>query len=130
MRSLDAVFEALLKSDFRRRFKLGSREQADLDRHGLAVIREHAARFISERLAPAEPPNDGKQTPMRNHPVFIAQHATATCCRNCLAKWHGIAAHRALSAAEQAYVCDVIVAWLAPRHDPSRVETARQAELF
>ncbi|MGB7756183.1 MAG: DUF4186 domain-containing protein [Salinisphaera sp.] len=130
MRSLDSLFEALARSRFRSRFKLGPREQDDLDRHGIDVIREHAARFVGERLAPAEPANDGKQTPMRNHPVFVAQHATATCCRNCLAKWHGIAAHRALSEAEQRYVCDVIVAWLDSRHDPSRVEPPRQAELF
>lgn len=130
MRSIDAVFEALSKSPFRTRFTLGAREQADLDRHGLAVIRDHAARFVSARLAPAEPANDGQQTPMRNHPVFIAQHATATCCRSCLAKWHGIPLHRPLSRAEQAYVCDVIQAWLASRHDPSRVELPRQAELF
>lgn len=130
MRSLDSLFEALAQSRFRSRFALGVREQADLDRHGTAVIREHAARFIGDRLAPAEPPNDGKQTPMRNHPVFIAQHATATCCRGCLAKWHGIAAHRALTEAEQRYVGDVIMAWLDARHDLSRTERPRQAELF
>lgn len=130
MRSLDSLFQDLSKSRFRSRFKLRAREQADLDRHGIEVIRGHAARFVSERLAPAEPANDGQQTPMRNHPVFIAQHATATCCRSCLAKWHGIQAHRALSEAEQRYICDVIVAWLSPRHDPSKVELPRQAELF
>ncbi|HET7313943.1 DUF4186 domain-containing protein [Salinisphaera sp.] len=124
------LFTALARSSFRSRFALGPREQHDLDRHGLEVIRRHAARFIGERLAPAEPANDGKQTPMRNHPVFVAQHATATCCRSCLAKWHGIGAERALSEDEQRYVCDVIVAWLEPRHDPSRVEPPRQAELF
>ncbi|MES1956015.1 DUF4186 domain-containing protein [Salinisphaera hydrothermalis] len=130
MRSLEAVFEDLSKSRFRSRFKLRAREQADLDRHGLEVIRGHAARFVSERLAPAEPANDGQQTPMRNHPVFVAQHATATCCRSCLAKWHGIAPHRALTEAEQRYICDVIVAWLEPRHDSSKVELPRQRALF
>lgn len=34
---------------------------------------------------------------MRGHPVFIAQHATATCCRGCIQKWHGIKKGRALS---------------------------------
>src|SRR3546814_7102519 len=58
-------------------------------------------RIVEKRLAPAEPVNDGKQTPMRGHPVLIAQHATATCCRSCLAKWHGIPAGRLLDAAEQ-----------------------------
>lgn len=41
-------------------------------------------------MAPKNIDNDGKQTPMRGHPVFIAQHATATCCRECLKKWHNI----------------------------------------
>jgi predicted Fe-S protein YdhL (DUF1289 family) len=56
--------------------------------------------------------NDGKQTPFRGHPVFIAQHATATCCRSCLAKWHGIAAGRALDDAERQHVVDAIARWL------------------
>ena len=130
MRSLDSLFDALARSRFRSRFELGPREQADLDRHGLDTIRVHAARFVDERLAPAGPVNDGKQTPMRNHPVFVAQHATATCCRHCLAKWHGIAPHRLLSDAERRYICDVIMAWLARRYDPAHARAPRQAELF
>jgi hypothetical protein len=41
--------------------------------------------------------NDGKQTPMKGQPVFIAQHATTTRCRGCISKWHGIEKSRALS---------------------------------
>lgn len=130
MRDIHSLFKALSKSRFRSRFKLGEREQADLDRHGLEVIRTHAARFVHERLAPATPSNDGKQTPMRNHPVFIAQHATATCCRGCLAKWHGIAAQHDLNEEEQSYVCDVIIAWLQTRHNPDKVKAPPQHELF
>ena len=74
---------------------------------------EHAADFIEKRLAPASPARDGKQTPMGHHPVFIAQHATATCCRGCLQKWHGIAKGRALEATERAYILEVIRRWLA-----------------
>lgn len=62
------------------------------------TIRSHASDFVRTRLAPAQIPNDGKQTPMRGHPVFLAQHATGCCCRGCLYKWHRIpgrsAAHR------------------------------------
>ena len=57
-----------------------------LKEKGLDVIREHARDFIAKREVPAMIPNDGKQTPMRGHPVFVAQHATATCCRGCLEK--------------------------------------------
>lgn len=61
----------------------GKERQYCLDK-GPEIIDRHAADFIRQRLAPAAPINDGKQTPMRGHPVFIAQHATATCCRGCL----------------------------------------------
>jgi hypothetical protein len=73
---------------------------------------EQAARFIDERLAAAEPRNDGRQTPWRNHPVFVAQHATATCCRGCLEKTHGIAKGYALTAEEKAHVLAAIERWL------------------
>jgi hypothetical protein len=112
MRDLDAVFGALSKSAFRRRFKLGARELAYLHEKGLAEVTRHARDLIDKRLAPQAPPNDGKQTPFRGHPVFIAQHATATCCRSCLAKWHGIEAGKTLDEAERQHVVDAIGRWL------------------
>lgn len=72
----------------------------------------HAAEFVEKRIAPASPRNDGKQTPWRDHPVFVAQHATATCCRSCLQKWHQIPAGRELTAEEQQYIVEVIGSWL------------------
>jgi hypothetical protein len=45
--------------------------------------------------------------------VFVAQHATATCCRSCLAKWHGIPAGHELTDEEQAHVVSAIERWLA-----------------
>lgn len=53
------------------------------------------------------------QQPFRaKHPVFIAQHATATCCRNCLQRWHRIPKGRELSREERGYVVDVICGWI------------------
>ncbi len=95
MRDIGQILDRLSKSTFRQRFKLGAKEQTYLRTKGRDVVREHARSFIATRLAPAHPRNDGKQTPMRGHPVFVAQHATATCCRGCLAKWHGMAMHAA-----------------------------------
>lgn len=88
MQSLDPLFARLSRSKFRSRFRLGMKERQYCLEKGAPVIEQHAADFVAKRLAPALPANDGKQTPMRGHPVFIAQHATATCCRGCLAKWH------------------------------------------
>lgn len=109
---LDDVFRRLAGSPFRARFRLGEKERHYLAARDLGVVLAHAADFVVQKLAAAHPKNDGKQTPMRGHPVFIAQHATATCCRGCLEKWHGLAAGQALTAEEQAYVVAVIAAWL------------------
>jgi len=112
MRDLETVFSKLAASSFRARFKLNSKDQAYLDARDIALMRVHANDFIAKRLAPAHPLNDGRQTPMRGHPVFVAQHATATCCRTCLAKWHGIAAGHELTDAERAHVLSAIERWL------------------
>lgn len=109
---LEQLFSKLAKSKFRSRFKLGKREREYLQDKGFSVIEQHACDFVKERLAPALPKNDGKQTPMKNHPVFIAQHATATCCRKCLEKWHQIERGRQLTRGQIDYIVLVIMYWL------------------
>ena len=106
------LFERLSQSVFRSGFHLKSRDVEYVCDKGMAVIRRHAEDFVHRRLAPATPPNDGRQTPMHGHPVFIAQHATGCCCRGCLAKWHGIPAGRGLTETEQGYVVGVIMEWI------------------
>lgn len=112
VRHLDELFAALARSRFRRSFALGPKEREYLAAKGATTVLGHARDFIAQRLAPAAPRNDGKQTPFRGHPVFVAQHATATCCRGCLAKWHGIERGRPLTAEEQAHVVAAIARWL------------------
>lgn len=62
----------LSKSKFRNSFKLKEKDINYIKEKGPLKIKEHAYDFIKKRLAPAVIPNDGKQTPMRGHPVFIA----------------------------------------------------------
>jgi hypothetical protein len=112
MRDLDTVFTKLAGSPFRERFRLNPKDRTYLEDRGIEVVRGHARDIIEKRLASAQPANDGRQTPMRGHPVFVAQHATATCCRSCLAKWHGIPAGRELTEDEQAHVVGAIERWL------------------
>ncbi|MCV9877994.1 DUF4186 domain-containing protein [Brenneria izbisi] len=112
MTTLEALFLRLSRSRFRQRFHLGAKERDYCFNKGKECIASHAADFVARRLAPAEPANDGKQTPMRGHPVFIAQHATATCCRGCLEKWHDIHQHRPLNDDEQRYIVSVILHWI------------------
>lgn len=112
MIDLDQVFHRLSGSAFRRKFRLTGRELAYLQTWGLEHVMKQAADLITQRLAPAEPKNDGRQTPWRNHPVFVAQHATATCCRGCLAKSYGIEKGRALTDEEKEVVLAAIERWL------------------
>jgi hypothetical protein len=112
MRDLDELFQALTQSKFRARFRLRAEDRQYLVRRSRETIRAQACQLVQQRLAPALPHNDGRQTPMRGHPVFVAQHATATCCRGCLAKWHGIPEGQALSEQEVAYVVSVIEHWM------------------
>jgi len=112
VRDLDELFAGLAKSKFRSQFHLHGKDLDYLGIKGLETVLSHAQDFIGKRLAAAEPRNDGKQTPFRGHPVFVAQHATACCCRGCLEKWHKIPQGRELSVEEQAYVCAVLERWL------------------
>lgn len=108
----DEIFDRLSKSDFRKKFKLSQKDRLYLEQKGFDTIRSHAVDFIAKRIAPADIPNDGKQTPMRGHPVFSAQHATATCCRGCINKWHKFPKGVQLTKEQQKYLVDLIMEWI------------------
>lgn len=106
------VFQRLSQSKFRSGFSLKANDRAYIREKGMDTVKRHAADFVRQRLAPAEPVNDGKQTPMRGHPVFVAQHATATCYRGCLEKWHQIPKGTELTDGQQEYVVEMIMKWI------------------
>lgn len=109
---IDDVLNRLSKSKFRNSFHLKEKDIIYIKDKKISTIKDHAYDFISNRLAPKEIKNDGKQTPMKGHPVFIAQHATATCCRNCLYKWHKIDKDKELTTNEINYIVSVIMNWI------------------
>lgn len=106
------LFDRLSKSNFRSRFHLSGKDIELIKQKGIDTIRSHAKDFVEKRLSAENPENDGKQTPMKGHPVFVAQHATACCCRSCLEKWHNIPAGKNLADSEQEYIIDVIMEWI------------------
>ncbi len=109
---LEELFDRLAKSSFRSRFHLSQKDRDYINAKGLSTIRNHAHDFVVKRLTPAFIPNDGKQTPMKGHPIFIAQHATGCCCRGCFSKWHHIPQGRKLTEEEQNYAVGVLMAWI------------------
>ena len=111
-KSIPSILESLGYSKFRSRFRLRAKELDYIRIKGIDTVRKHAFDFISTRIAPENPENDGKQTPMKNHPVFIAQHATATCCRGCIEKWHKIPKGKKLNDEEKTFLIDLIMAWI------------------
>lgn len=112
MATIEQTFMRLEKSDFRKNFHLSLKDKAYITEKGLDMIREHTVDFVRTRLAPANIPNDGKQTPMRGHPVFVAQHACACCCRGCLFKWYKVPKGRELTEEEQQRIVNLLMAWI------------------
>ena len=108
-----AILKRLERSKFRSSFHLKQKDIDYIHAKGMDTIMDHCDDFIRTRLAPSNLPNDGKQTPMKGHPVFIAQHATACCCRGCLSKWYGIDKNRDLSETEIRNIERIIGAWIA-----------------
>ena len=106
------ILNRLSLSKFRSSFKLKQKDINYIKQKGFETIKTHAQDFISKRVAPAFVANDGKQTPMKGHPVFIAQHATATCCRKCINKWHKFPAGTQLTQQQQDYIVDLIMEWI------------------
>lgn len=110
--AIEERLAALTASRFRQSFHLRKKDYQYIQDKGMPIIVQHALDLIHSRLAPAHIPNDGKQTPMRGHPVFLAQHATGTCCRSCLKKWHHIEPGMMLTEKQQKYIVALIMAWI------------------
>lgn len=106
------VINKLQKSKFRSSFKLKQKDIDYINEKGMETIKRHAVDFINQKLAPANPENDGKQTPIKNHPVFIAMHACACCCRTCLYKWHKIPMNKELTKDEKNYIYGLLIYWI------------------
>ena len=106
------LFKRIEASKFRSRFHLNARDIAYIDEKGLDVIRSHCQDFIATRLAVAHPLNDGAQTPMHGHPVFVAQHACACCCRGCLEKWYHVKKGVALTPLQQEKIVNLLMKWI------------------
>ena len=111
-KKIDDILERLSHSKFRSSFHLKQKERTYIQEKGFDIIQSHAYDFINKRLAPMHPLHDGKQTPMKGHPVFIAQHATATCCRNCLMKWYHIPKNKVLTKQEQEKIVLILMTWI------------------
>ncbi len=112
MQTVDEALEKLSKSKFRSSFHLSEKDKAYIKEKGMEQIKLHAEDFIEKRLAPEFIPNDGKQTPMRGHPVFVAQHACACCCRGCLFKWYKVKKGKALTKAQQEKIVNLLMRWI------------------
>ncbi len=112
MQTVDEALEKLRRSDFRARFRLSDKDRAYVKEKGLETIRRHAQEIIEKRLSPSYIENDGRQTPMRGHPVFIAQHSCACCCRGCLEKWYKVPRGTQLTSAQQKKIVDLLMRWI------------------
>ena len=117
MQNIDEKTWKALKTKLARSKQIESLDMGDseieyVQSRGVDILQLHATDFVRKRLAPAEPKNDGRQTPLKGHPVFIAQHATGTSDRDKLAKFHGIKKGIELTEKEIGYVVNIIIRWI------------------
>lgn len=112
MQTIAQALEKLKRSQFRASFHLSEKDKTYVREKGMETIRTHAQDFVRQRLSPAVIPNDGKQTPMRGHPVFLAQHACACCCRGCLEKWYRVPRGRQLTPSQQDRIVNLLMEWI------------------
>ena len=110
--TIDESLARLNRSEFRAKFHLTAKDKEYINCKGIDTIRIHAEEFVHSRLAPAQPENDGKQTPMRGHPVFVAQHACACCCRGCLNKWYKVPKDIELTETQQERIVNLLISWI------------------
>ena len=118
------VLDNLSKSKFRSSFHLRKYMISYINEKGFKKIKEHAYDFITKRLAPKDIPNDGKQTPMKGHPVFIAQHACGCCCRGCLNKWYRVNKSTELTEFQQEKIVNLLMAWIKKEYN-SKINTQK-----
>ncbi len=112
MENNSRILERLSHSKFRNSFHLKQKDKEYIKVKGIDIIKSHAYDFINNRIKPSFIENDGKQTPYKGHPVFIAEHATATCCRGCIEKWYNIPKNRDLTLEEVDYFVSIIMDWI------------------
>lgn len=120
---INKKLKILGNSKFRSSFHLRKYMRDYIKKKDWSKIELDCNYFIEKNIAKYPIPNDGKQTPMKNHPVFIAQHATATCCRKCINKWYKIPINRELSEKEKRFIIALIMEWLKREYYNERRET-------
>ena len=122
MQSIDEALKKLEHSKFRSSFHLTKKEREYLKEKGMDVMESHARDFVRTKLSAADPVNDGKQTPMKGHPVFKAMHATACCCRGCMNKWYKVPFHQELNETQQEKIVHLLMAWIKRQEEKDKLQ--------
>ena len=108
----EALKKKLSESGRLEKFVLGEPEKEYVTSRGMDILRLHATDFVNKRLAPANPKNDGRQTPTKGHPVFIAQHATGCNDRDGVQEFFGIEKGVELTEEQVNKIVAVILRWI------------------
>lgn len=113
---------AMLKLEKVRHFfwhaRLTQRALNHAKRKGKRGLRDPIKKHLSRAIGPAKPYRDRYQTSMNeDEPTAIpyAQHATATCCRECLERWHGIKQGQQITDADLNYLTELVCLYIEDR---------------
>jgi hypothetical protein len=111
MKTHNIVLEKLQRSPFCESSKLTENDLNYIKDKCMPNIVRHTKELLySQIYVPSS--NDGRQTPWKGHLVFTTQHATATCCRKCIHKWHGIRKSKIMDEHGLTFCSGLILGWI------------------
>lgn len=117
IRSARLVFDAMKNELIRHIYWHIEIKEDDLTKafkKGKIKIQEEVKNRIKKAIGVSEPFRGGF-TPYYGNIIYYAQHATATCCRECMNYWHGFEVGRALTEEEIKYSSELIMLYIDER---------------
>lgn len=109
---IDQTLFHLAKTKYRRQYVLSPKLKEYCRQTGMEKLRRKAFEIVREKVSSPYYKGEGRQTPLDGHPIYIAMHATGTCCRTCLEVWHSIVSGRRLTEKDIIYIVDTIMEWI------------------
>lgn len=123
VRDVEHTIEALKHEHVRHEFwcavELTERALTYARKRGRTGMQVAAHAIIRTSVGKPRDAFDGRRTPWETSPkahiLHFAQHATATCCRQCIQVWYGIPTDRPLNEADIEYFAQLLFCYVTAR---------------
>ncbi|WP_372655987.1 DUF4186 family protein [Halobacteriovorax sp.] len=111
------------------KFKLKDEQWEYLAKRGFDTILLEGRSLIVKIFNEDSLSHSCKVAPVQTHPIYIALHATGTCCRSSLEKWHKIPKSKELKEKDIFYILLVVKEWIIRQEKPSHLIKSEKSQL-